>query len=45
MRSVRESSDDNTEDRLTREDLLALTGSAESGTSMEDTVHSASAGR
>jgi hypothetical protein len=24
---------------LTREDLLALTGSAESGTSMEDTVH------
>ena len=27
-------------DELTREDLLMYTGSAESGTSMEDTVHS-----
>ena len=32
-------------DELTREDLLAFTGSAESGTSMEDTVHSAVSNR
>jgi len=32
-------------DELTREDLLAYTGSGDSGTSMEDTVHSVASSR